>query len=202
MMNRYNELLTCLYTGQTPDWLPSTVLTKYQANSKKRILDICQRLWDGWPQSSFYANAIFKEEYLFGVCSNFPLASMNTSTVMEATQYALEAWLATLSKGKIHEIFKYESLFHPNMREEYTGSLKNELRERAGLPHKFTLRTFEYDILAFVKKVKYFQAVHAPDVFVRNLEPPTKSTVLVVYQKDKNVIAQNVTLLIKEIEAV
>ncbi|MEM9492193.1 MAG: hypothetical protein AAGC55_23805, partial [Myxococcota bacterium] len=54
---RYNELLTALYLGKTPDWVSEAERSRLELASDGHRLAISQILGTSLPRASFYASA-------------------------------------------------------------------------------------------------------------------------------------------------
>jgi len=171
MSDRYDELMTGLYTGAVPDWLPGAKRPVFLRESVRRRCELGSALRQNWPCTMFFARCVLSEDFALSVFQHWPaycrVATEVTTGLYLGLKHAIhEAGTAPA----LWELFQYETL-HVT-----TGSCTVEIprlaKDRlisAGLDGQEVYR-FELRVPELWSRMKLYHAALAPAHFVRDYE--------------------------------
>jgi hypothetical protein len=171
MSDRYDDVMTSLYTGAVPDWLPPAKRTLFVRESMRRRCELGAQLKASWPCTMFYARCTVSEDFALSVYDQWPDACRAAQDVTTGLHVGLgRAIEAAGTPRALWELFQYETLnVALGSCEIAVPRVSPQLVTAAGLAgcevFRFALRVPE-----LWSRMKLYHSSLAPARFVREYE--------------------------------
>lgn len=195
MINEHVILLESLYdvSSNIPDGVLDT--ERFRFDSERRIMDLSRLLWKYWPITSIFMRAKYGDGYILEIAKSFSETGFNFPNVEKALSMILHNFLYEKNELLMLEMVKYENIKKGVLEETELASeeIKSKIEER--IPD-FRVAKFSFDTINFEKTIQFYAQLHAPDLFIRRLEPTLEKSIYAIYKKKDRIFAVNITNLI------
>jgi hypothetical protein len=167
---RHDELMTGLYLGTAPGWLPTANQPLFERESLRRRADLCQTIQQYWRCTAFLARSTLSDDFLCEAFRSFPGTRHRAGNIVTAVYLSLETALRTYSADlPTRELFLYESLgardlLHPTAAE----IVPDAIRAAAGLPDGAVVHRFSTAVAATHVRMLLYASAGAPASFARD----------------------------------
>jgi len=188
---RYIQLLSALYSGDCPDWVPRSQRDRLRIASDGHVLVVSETLATVFPSSSFYARALLGTAFLDGVIRNLVCAPQVRRSLSEKIVVAAREWGRVSAPPSLAQMMAYDHWRHAPI-SAYTGSNRDELARREKLPDEFELKRFEYSVLDFARVIERFQRTCAPPELVARYAPKAQPTHIAKFRESGQVYVREV----------
>ena len=176
MIDRYDEVMTALYTGTVPAWVPDAKRDVFARESLRRRCELGAQLRGSWPCTNFYARCTLGEDFAVAVFEHWPTACRAATDVTTGLYRSLKQAIAAAgTPPALSALLQYETLSLT------LGSCDVDVPRvpaadvaAAGLwgeVYRFELRVPE-----LWSRMKLYHASLAPACFVREYNPVHAAT--------------------------
>jgi hypothetical protein len=167
---RHHELLTALYVGKAPAWLPEANRPLFERESLRRRTDLCQTVQQHWPCTAFLARSALGDDFLCEAFGRFPETRHRAGNIVTAVYLSLEAALRGCGAAlELRELFRFESLAVPDLLCDLSEAqmLPDAIRAAAGLAPGAVVHRFETAVAATHARLRMYASAAAPASFAR-----------------------------------